>query len=308
MRQEKKPIEYLDVSHDELDVPGARAMILHRAVGAMRRDGIVCLKHAIPNGLVAALNTKMQADLDSVQVDRTPNSWISLRPPPFDPYLSREIVYNELAVEICLELLGTGSTLTTYGANTSWPGQGTPQSTHRDVPDAPVGSSPPGVVINIPLTTFTTENGATQIYPGSHETSVEDAQGTRQYTPKMLEEQANRRPPLQLTGVESGDLVIRDLRLWHGGMPNKTSERRIMLALVVIDADYRGGDESGFKGFEAEQGSEAFWQDSRMNTAVCFVPAGDRSYYLLGKHSEPLTALRKDWFARGKKPTPRSKD
>ena len=35
MRQEKKPIEYLDVSHDELDVPGARARILHRAVGAM---------------------------------------------------------------------------------------------------------------------------------------------------------------------------------------------------------------------------------------------------------------------------------
>ena len=293
-------VQYLDVSDEKLTVPGVRESVVCDAVVALKTDGIVCLKKAIPRISVEKLNSKMQADLDNVSVDRTPNSWISLRPPPFDPYLSREIVYNKLAVEICVGLLGSMATLTTYGANTSWPDQQTQQATHRDVPDAPIGHSSPGVVINVPLTAFTKENGATQVYPRSHISPVEEAEGTRVYTEKMLEEQKQRVPPMQLAGVECGDLVIRDLRLWHGGMPNKTQERRIMLALVVIDAAYRGADESGFKGFEAEKGSEPFWEDSRLKTAVSFVSAGDRSYYLQGKHSEPLTPLRKDWFARRK--------
>jgi hypothetical protein len=90
-------------------------------------------------------------------------------------------------------------------------------------------------------------------------------------------------------------MVIRDLRLWHGGMPNHSSDRRIMLALVVIDPLYRQQDESGFKGFEAEQGTEAFWSHPRLQTSVHFVPADDRSYYLHSHHSTPPTKLRLDW-------------
>ena len=29
-----------------------------------------------------------------------------------------------------------------------------------------------------------------------------------------------------------GSIIIRDLRLWHAGMPNKTDEIRIMLAMI----------------------------------------------------------------------------
>jgi hypothetical protein len=34
--------------------------------------------------------------------------------------------------------------------------------------------------------------------------------------------------------------VIRDLRLWHAGMPNKTDEPRVMLAFVIQPAWFQG--------------------------------------------------------------------
>lgn len=38
------------------------------------------------------------------------------------------------------------------------------------------------------------------------------------------------RPPVQPV-VERGDIMIRDLRLWHAGMPNSSDKHRIMLGL-----------------------------------------------------------------------------
>ena len=49
----------------------------------------------------------------------------------------------------------------------------------------------------------------------------------------------------------------------HGGMPNTSTEIRTMLAMVHVSAAHRGVDESGFRGFAAERGSEDFWQHPR---------------------------------------------
>jgi hypothetical protein len=94
-----------------------------------------------------------------------------------------------------------------------------------------------------------------------------------------------------------GDLVLRDLRLWHGGMPNSTTEPRTMLVMVHIAADYRGPRESTFfTGFEAEQGSESFWQHSVLRTAVAFAPVPIA--YRSGGHSAPDTALKVEMSGR----------
>lgn len=288
----------VDVVAADLAAGRFSAAKLATARTIMREDGIVCLKQAVSIHSVDRLNEKMQADLDRRTPGRSANAWNSLRPPPFAPHLFDDIVYNEFAIDVCREVLGEQATLTTYGANTSWPEQDSPQPIHRDVPDAPIVDACPAVVINIPLMDFTVENGATLVYVGSHRSSVSAANGTRKFSQGMLDGQAALHPPEQTVNIRRGDLVIRDLRLWHGGMPNRSNDRRIMLALVVIDPLYRGGDESGFKGFEAEQGSEAFWHHPRMNTSVHFVPPGDRSYYMHGHHSTPPTELRVDWERR----------
>lgn len=271
---------------------------LAEALAAMSEDGIVCLQGAADPEHIARLHDKMQSDLDQTQTNRKINAWSSLRPPPFAPYLYPDIVYNEFAIDVCHGLLGPDATLTTYGANTSWPGEDDFQRIHRDVADGPVLDTVPAVVLNFPMIPFTAECGATLIYPGSHRASVDVARGTRDYGAQMLDARAEVRAPEQTIGIGPGDVVVRDLRLWHGGTPNQTPLRRIMLALVVIDPHYRGADESGFKGFEAHTSARSFFQHPRLRTSVHFVDPEADDFYLHSHHSKPPTALKLEWDER----------
>ena len=60
---------------------------------------------------------------------------------------------------------------TFYNTNTQWPHSGI-QHVHRDFdhlfPGFPVALPIIQVIVNIPLTDFTLENGATEVWPGSH--------------------------------------------------------------------------------------------------------------------------------------------
>lgn len=48
--------------------------------------------------------------------------------------------------------------------------------------------------------------------------------------PSLLEARRAIRAPCQPV-VKKGSVIIRDLRLWHGGKPNLTDEPRVMLAM-----------------------------------------------------------------------------
>ena len=47
----------------------------------------------------------------------------------------------------------------------------------------------------------------------------------------MLERRRAIEPPIQ-PAVTRGSVVIRDIRLWHAGMPNQTSQPRPMIAMI----------------------------------------------------------------------------
>jgi ectoine hydroxylase-related dioxygenase (phytanoyl-CoA dioxygenase family) len=46
----------------------------------------------------------------------------------------------------------------------------------------------------------------------------------------VVEARRQVRPPIQ-PSCEKGDIMLRDLRTWHAGMPNESEDYRIMLAL-----------------------------------------------------------------------------
>lgn len=48
--------------------------------------------------------------------------------------------------------------------------------------------------------------------------------------PPVVEARRQVRPPVQIE-CSKGDIVIRDLRTWHAGMPNTSSDDRIMIAI-----------------------------------------------------------------------------
>lgn len=48
--------------------------------------------------------------------------------------------------------------------------------------------------------------------------------------PEIVEERRKVRPPVQASCVK-GDVMIRDLRTWHAGMPNQSANDRIMIGI-----------------------------------------------------------------------------
>ena len=93
---------------------------------------------------------------------------------------------------------------------------------------------------------MTPENGSTELWLGTHSISSKDCQegdhGERasgRIKTDMLEERRQVKPPCQPV-VKKGSIVVRDLRLWHAGMPNfKKDEIRVMLAMIHFAGWYR---------------------------------------------------------------------
>jgi hypothetical protein len=89
-----------------------------------------------------------------------------------------------------------------------------------------------GFVINVPVVDMSAENGSTELWPGTHrDTTYWLGDHSARVTEEHLARWRSRRPPVQLA-VPAGSLVIRDLRLWHAGMPNHIDAPRPMIAMI----------------------------------------------------------------------------
>ena len=92
------------------------------------------------------------------------------------------------------------------------------------------------LVVNVPLVAVEPKNGSTEIWLGTHtDTNIDDQEGEHgerasgRIKEHLLEERKRVSPPLQAV-VPKGSVIVRDLRLWHAGMPNYSDEIRVMLA------------------------------------------------------------------------------
>ncbi|KAJ4387448.1 hypothetical protein N0V93_008040 [Gnomoniopsis smithogilvyi] len=228
---------------------------LHRVLGALHQDGLVVLRDVIEKDHIDSLNTVMSEDAERRLQDPTQafnhnsKSNFLQRPPLTDAALLYEDVYfNSFLLQVANAYLGQKPiwnwlTANTAVANTA----GIRQPEHKDSAyDHP--KCPYYFIANVPLCDFTVENGATEFWLGSHvNTTVEDQQtapGDGPYSNKMykagehipwIHEDAKRaqraiRPPIQPEALR-GDIMIRDLRTWHAGMPNNSDCHRIMLGL-----------------------------------------------------------------------------
>jgi ectoine hydroxylase-related dioxygenase (phytanoyl-CoA dioxygenase family) len=107
------------------------------------------------------------------------------------------------------------------------------------------------VIANTAIVDFTLENGATEFWLGTHAFSDESCQtkATEEsinhdesvkkeqragnpacpVLPEAVEARRLIRPPIRAI-MKKGDVMLRDFRTWHAGMPNNTDEDRIMIA------------------------------------------------------------------------------
>jgi hypothetical protein len=158
------------------------------------------------------------------------HSHIGMVVPMVEPFASPQIVAHPIVVQLLDRLLGDDFCCTFYHSNTAYPGSGY-QPTHRDNPplfgsELSVAHPAAAIVLNVPLCDFTEQNGSTEVWPGSHlivDVDPADAQA--------LEERAAELASVR-TNMRVGSVVLRDLRTWHRGTPNRAEYLRSMLAIV----------------------------------------------------------------------------
>jgi ectoine hydroxylase-related dioxygenase (phytanoyl-CoA dioxygenase family) len=149
-------------------------------------------------------------------------------------------VIDPIATQITSAVLGPRPLMTFCSGNSAMPptpsSEPQRQPVHSDA-DFAHPNHPFALVVNIPLITMTPENGSTEIWLGTHLDSGLDVQegdhGDRasgRIKEHVLEERRTVRRPSQPV-IPKGSIVVRDLRLWHAGMPNWTEEVRVMLAM-----------------------------------------------------------------------------
>lgn len=272
-------MQHIELSTSERRNSTFSEQTLKAAIAAMQKDGYVCLPNVIHTDHVDALNEKMQADIRQVEKERgIDDNYQGVRPPPFHPYLYEDILFNPFAVSVSHALFGDDCTLSTYGANTAFAGS-KPQRVHADATQlwSELDQATPchALVVNVSLVDVDEKNGATIAWPGTHlDTRLHSS--NRFPTDEMCTAWSRGS---ERVCTQRGDLVLRDLRVWHGGMPNTTNIHRPMLAMVHHTRWWAGG------AVEFEVGTQEFLQHPQLKVEAVFVdPPID---YLFQGHSRP---------------------
>lgn len=220
--------------------------LIAEAIAFLHRDGIILLENVIDATHLDALNAVLSKEALEIAADpdhhfnfgkETQN--MDQAPPPTRELMFNDVWCNPFAAAILAGMLGPRPVVHYANGNTALKATGR-QPVHSDC-EFSHPLFPFAMVININLSDTSPENGATEVWVGSHHVSTVDEHETRQLHIKkeIVEERRNHSPPIQAS-TKKGSLLIRDLRLWHAGMPNKTDEPRVMLAFVVQPAWFQG--------------------------------------------------------------------
>ena len=164
----------------------------------------------------------------------------------YAPYVRDDLVANPLIENVVAAVLGEGAWLGFYNGNVNLPGS-VHQPLHFDRPFSWRSEAaarrdgqrwpPPTTTLScsVALSEITEANGATEIYPGTHqETAVTQwSLGERLSEHPALVERWG--PPSRMP-IPAGGICFRDPRMWHRGVPNSSDEVRPMIALTYHGA------------------------------------------------------------------------
>ena len=201
----------------------------------IRMDGYCVLEDAIPLELVEGLQQRFDQLLDArIRADgpnRGANRYQMFLPwePPFtDPLL----IENPQVMPILERVMGLDLIMTYLASDTPMPGSDY-QRVHADTrllfPETQLSLPAYGIVANFPLVDVTEENGPLEFWPG----------GTHMVAARPeMERHAAEMQSIRLT-LRAGSILLRDLRAWHRGTPNRGTRSRPHVALVYTRSWYR---------------------------------------------------------------------
>jgi hypothetical protein len=203
---------------------------------ALQSDGFVIFDSVLDESLVERLRKALLERIDEyvmTVLDGQPQTRYHLPLRLIDPFIDDLVIRNRLVMPTLVETLGHDMAISYFGSDTAGPGS-TYQYVHGDgrplFPELPLNMPTYGVTVNFPLVDFHEENGPLEIWPNSsHHLAGID--------PQVGSDIVGGTPVV----VPAGSLIMRDLRLWHRGTPNRTTEIRPMIAVVYSRSWYRFG-------------------------------------------------------------------
>lgn len=225
----------ITVNQKELSAGKLTEIHVKQAVDAIRVDGYVILENIVKHQNLDILRERMDSDSQKlIKAEKWGGAGMLIGhlqqgPPPFAPYIFKDIVANTYVIQVTKALLGEGVYNNFYNGNTNCPGSGT-QPLHRDSDHLWQNQEVPHptaeVVVNISPQETTEENGSVELWPGSHL----DISG-RHIDDDHEAERREISPPIR-GNTKKGSVLIRDMRLWHRGVPNMSDEPRHMIAMI----------------------------------------------------------------------------
>jgi ectoine hydroxylase-related dioxygenase (phytanoyl-CoA dioxygenase family) len=199
-------------------------------------NGFVILHDVVPAPLIEAARRAFAPIFEAGRragPNRGPDRycvWTPFLPPFSDPLLYA----NPAILAVLTRVLGEDLALAAFGSDTCAPGAER-QPVHRDEPATLYaeanGISLPtyAVTVNVPLTEVTIENGPMELWPG----------GTHRLQAPPRLEQVAAGMPSQLATLTPGSVLLRDIRTWHRGTPNRSSAPRTLLGYAYTRAWFR---------------------------------------------------------------------
>ena len=222
------------------------AAAVQHAIAALREDGFLVINDVVAHHHLDRLRERMACDLDHIRaLPGVPHNFvwgnIQQNPPPDAGLMFRDVVANPFVCQVTRELLGPGAFNDYLSGNTNIPGSGL-QPVHVDDgqlwPDLQMAHPPARLVVNVALGDTTAENGAIELWPGTHlDTGMAIGNDTKVPKGQVAARRAVRGPVLGSTS--KGSMLIRDMRLWHRGTPNRGAATRFMIAMIHSVAWYR---------------------------------------------------------------------
>lgn len=201
---------------------------LGAAVQRVRVNGYVVFEAVLPAGLIDRIRAEFlrvfEAHVAHTDPNRGANRYqmhLPFRPPFIDP----AVITHPFALAVLDRLLGPDYVCHYFASDTALPGSEY-QPVHSDItllfPEMPLSLPAYSVVVNIPLVDFTADNGPMEIWPGGTHL-MPGAMDIQRLAPSMHSE-----PVL----MPAGSLLVRDMRMWHRGTPNRSQIVRPNLALI----------------------------------------------------------------------------
>jgi ectoine hydroxylase-related dioxygenase (phytanoyl-CoA dioxygenase family) len=215
------------------------------AAEQIETDGYVVLGGVIDPAVLDALRPKLDEDTRTLLergewggAGRVPGH-LQQSMPRSGKHIYRDIVVNPFVIDVTSAVLGPGVHNHFYNGNTNMPGSKM-QPLHRDHDHLWPGHVHPtaSIVVNVCPVDVSEENGATEIWPGTHR--LPEPIGTGHVSPEQERARREVAPPVRAVSTK-GDAVLRDMRMWHRGMPNNGIEGRHMIGMVHSVSFYHAG-------------------------------------------------------------------